>query len=749
MAGRPMIPGQIELAGTKLRLIYRLVTGVWTLESVPSQPVWHCEATAGVHVITPMGVEEQRDLSDATLVDYQDRTAGDGTRWLAVSRAWPDGLIVCQQFVLAPAADEIQIELRLRPPRGFASALRQLIPLRPTASDRPNLQLSTGPDGWQVFDLGWASDEPARVVPLTTNAAITTTGLAALVSRGGSQVTLAFLDASQAIGQFAFRSDGISGALHLSAAADFGTVDLHGDELSSGPLWLSLREMPGVLARFVELWREVHPTAKSRAGFVQWLPTDCNEGNGLPVSCDERVILDRLAVLASWPAAREIDVVTLPSEWAQKPGDWWADPERFPHGERVVAEVIRRQELCPGVVFAPLLVDQTSSLFQNHPTWLVRAPTGDPVVVSDGSTFGEDLFVLDPSQPAVREWLATLGQRLVSERFGVLQLDKLAVSVVSGWHAVGSISPLAAFSQTLGLLSKDLDSCTLVAAAAPLLASLEPADVLVAGAQPLSRADPSPLLRAFLGMTGRTLGAGPLLLDAESQSLDEARAAATVACFAGGAMTLVGDLSALSAERNAIVRVCLPPFPGAVLPRDLGTPGAPRVFATPVHTDWDEWLIVLAVNPSTAPICLIQSLAELGLPPGGYHAFEFWTQSYLGVLGKRLIVEQIPPGGCAVVGLKELKDQPQLVGTSLHVSLGATTIKSASYKPAARCLEMAVGSAGDREGTLTVTLPRGWSAGSIRGTGGDFAVRMVEERLAQIWLRFRDVADIAVDFWGE
>src|SRR5579883_3051667 len=187
VAGRPMIPGQIELAGTKLRLIYRLVTGVWTLESVPSQPVWHCEATAGVHVITPMGVEEQRDLSDATLVDYQDRTAGDGTRWLAVSRAWPDGLIVCQQFVLAPAADEIQIELRLRPPRGFASALRQLIPLRPTASDRPNLQLSTGPDGWQVFDLGWASDEPARVVPLTTNAAITTTGLAALVSRGGSQ----------------------------------------------------------------------------------------------------------------------------------------------------------------------------------------------------------------------------------------------------------------------------------------------------------------------------------------------------------------------------------------------------------------------------------------------------------------------------------------------------------------------------------------------------------------------------------
>ena len=750
-SGRPIGAGRLELRGTTLCLVYDLATGGWTLESVPEagRPNWRCLATAAVELVTPIGVAERRDVGHATLLDCQEQTADDGTRTLEVSRVWADGLTACQRFRLAPGADEIQIELRLRAPRQFAPALRQLVPLCPPAPSEANVQLAVGSDGWQVLDLGWTSDESARVVCLNEQAQVSATGLAALTSHGGSQLTLAFLDAREAIGQFAFAGTNAADAVRLSAAADFGTIDLGGDERTSGVLWLSLRPVPAVLERFAEVWRSAHPLSRERMSLVQWLPNDCDEGDGGPLPTNEREILNRLGALASWPSRREIDVVTLAAEWVETPGDWWADPDRFPNGLHALTQAIHRQEYRSGIALTPLLVAPDATVCQNHPTWLVRAATGDPIAVSDGQTRGADLFVLDASQAEVREWLAALGQRLATERFGIVQLEALAASVVSGRRASRSTSPLAALIEGLQSIRGGLAGVPVVAASAPLFASLEHADVLVSDARPSRRADPSPLLRAFLSLTGRTTAAGPLALDGVGQSLDEARAAATVACFAGGAITLTGNLADLPAERSAIARACLPPFLGTVLPIDLGRPGAPRRFVAPVHAGWDDWLIVLALNPSTSAIALVEPLADLGLPVGRYHAFEFWTQSYLGILDRRLIIEHIAPGGCAVVGLKAVEDYPQIVGTSLHVSLGATGIHSATFHPTERCLGVAVGSSGDRDGTISVALPGGWSVGSVRGTGGEFAVRIVEDRLAQIQLRFRDVADLELEFWAE
>ncbi|HUX87749.1 MAG TPA: alpha-galactosidase, partial [Chloroflexota bacterium] len=689
----------------------------------------------------------RRSVDTATPSDCRDQTADDGTRTLEISRAWSDGLTACQTFVLAPGADEIQIALHLRAPRQFAAALRQLIPLCPPGPSAANLQLAVGPHGWQVLDLGWSSDEPARLVPLADNAPVSATGFAALTSGTGSQLTLAFLEARAAIGQFWFAGTAATDAVQVSAAADFGTIDLYGEEQSSGTLWLSLRTLPAALERFAEVWRSVHPSSAQRLSLVQWLPNDLDEGNGEPLPTNEREILNRLGALAGWPVRREIDAVTLAAEWAEKPGDWWVDPERFPNGLPAVTQAIHRQEYRSGVTLTPLLVAPESAVCQNHPTWLVRGATGDPIAVSEALTRQVDRFVLDASQSEVREWLAALGQRLAAERFGIVQLEALAASVVSGWRASGPTSPLAALVQAMESLRGGFVGGTSVASGTPLLASLDRADVVVSDVRPLRRADPSPLLRAFLSLTGRTLGAGILALDAEGQSLDEARAAATVACFAGGAMTLAGELADLPTERSAIARACLPPFLGTILPIDLGRPGAPRLFVAPVHAGWDEWLVVLALNASTSPIALIESFAELGLPDRPYHAFEFWSQTYLGILDRRLIVEHIAPGGCAVVGLKAVRDHPQLVGTSLHVSLGATGIHSVRFNPAERWLGVAVGSSGDREGTISLAVPRGWSVGSLRGTGGEFAIRMVEEHLAQIHLRFRDVADLEVGLW--
>ena len=457
----------------------------------------------------------------------------------------------------------------------------------------------------------------------------------------------------------------------------------------------------------------------------------------------ESTVLDTLSGVASSGIGETVDAAIVPPGWESRTGDWRPDPERFPGGLRALRDTILTQHVKAGLALSPRLVARSSEVYQSHPEWILRSPTGGPILAG---TAADELYILDGSQSEVQDWLRSLGNTISIEwGFALARSIDSTAAIQAGWRSNGACSPVATYRAGLGALRSGLSYSQLIVGGGPLFAALDLADAIETSARPVRSADPTPLLRAFLGDVGPLTSAGLTWLDVPGQTLDQACAAATIATFAGGLVQFAGGLAALSPERRQVARVCLPPFQGAVLPLDPFVPGGPRLFGAQVRQSWDDWLLLIALNPTDRSIAIVAGLAELGLA-GRHHAFEFWSQSYLGIVDRRLALDNVPPGGCAVVALRPVQSTPQVLGTSLHVSLGAVDLQDARFDPDAGSFHLSVGVAGDRAGTVTFYVPLGWRAGTIRGTGGTFSLEILSGRVVQLHLDFRDVADVDLEF---
>lgn len=740
--------GTVVVTARSLRFAYDLATGHWTIDGLVDGFSWRCEATSRVDLVTPLGQLEERDVASATLVSCRETSApGEVTRRLEVWRAWPDGLAVGQRFVVWTDVGDCTVELVVRAPATFRPALRSLTPLAIPTDRLINLQLRSEssariePLDWRILDIGWVADEVARIVSLLDEGEVVATGFAALgADRVPFELVMGLLDPGQAIGQYQFRRGEDTTGVGVTASAALDLLDLGAAEVHSGPLWLLAAPWDRAIPRFIDRWHATHP-GRGGPPLVQWHLPARNLAE-----MTESFVLDELAMAATWEGLTSVDAATLDPGWPRGPGDWTVDPLRFPHGLRAIRDAMHEQELRAGLRLAPFLVSRESAAFRLSPTSVVRSPAVDPVEVAPGEP---TVFALDLTQDAVLARIRALGRQIVEEwGFDLVEAAELDQSVVSGWRADGTVSPIAAYRRGLQTFRSALSGRLLIAAEAPLFSSVDLVDGLLTTAVPLRRADAGPLLRTFLHALGASTGPAPVLVNAPDQTIDEARAAATIASFGGGLITLGDDLGSLPPERSEVLRVCLPPCHGLVpFPIDRWTPGGPRLFASHLPQPEDDYYLIVALNPADVSVAETVSLARAGIPPGRYHAFEFWSQSYLGVVSDRVVIERIAPGGCAVVALRLVRNEPQVIGTSLHVSMGGWVIQAARFDPRACRLQVVVGEAGTRQGTITVSLPRRWIPGPIRGTGGAFSVRQPMDGLAVVELRFKDVAELELEFW--
>ena len=749
--------GQIAVRGRDLTFDYDLATGAWSLTSHVRGRAWRWTATARVDLITPLGELDERDVASSALTSYQDLTTREGLdRHIQISRSWPDGLRVVQRFTLYGDGNDFTAEIAIRPPRNFRNALHGLSPVACPVGHLSNvhrhqslgdLDAASCPDHvdggvapWRVLDVGWTAAEPARALPLLLGDEAVATGIAALAANGDCQFVVGFLDTTASVGTYRFRAVSPLDAL-ADATAAFDTIDLGTGETTSGLLWIAPAPVDLAASRFVELWRRRHASRARLPVLVEW---DLDGGTSTPSS--EGEILGRLGEGRSRPWTSAIDGASMAAAWEHGPGDWTADPSRFPHGLRALRDVVRGQDLRAGIRLAPFLVARASASFQEWPASVVRSATGDPVTVGEEQS---EIYAQDLTQPTVRERLDQLGNLILDTwGFDVVDVEGLDASIISGWRADGRFSSIRAYREGMRRFRDALDGRPLVARDGPLFATLDVTDAVSTDCRSLRRADPTPLLRSFLGGTGTLTGPGPMTVNADDQTVDEARAAATIASFGGGFVALADDLGALPPERGAILQACLPPFRDRLLvPLDPFADEGPCLFACRVNQHWDEYVVLIALNPSDVPRARLIALSAMGLGSDRYHAFEFWSQAYLGILSGRIVLDSIPPGGCAVVTLRAARSIPQIVGTSLHVASEAAVLHRVCFDPKECRLQFAVGARGTREGTISVALPRGWAPGPIRGTGGLFSVCQISEDVAQISLQFRDVADLELEFW--
>jgi alpha-galactosidase len=171
-----------------------------------------------------------------------------------------------------------------------------------------------------------------------------------------------------------------------------------------------------------------------------------------------------------------VDVIQLDDGYERELGDWLELSPRFTSLARV-AERIRAQGRRAGIWLAPFLVGVSSAIAAEHPEWILRGESGDPVFAIHN--WGQDPYALDVTHPGVRDYLTTVLRSFVDMGFDFFKLDFLYAAALDGHRFDASLTATQAYRQGVAQLRSAIgDDAYLLGCGAPLLPSVGLVDAM-------------------------------------------------------------------------------------------------------------------------------------------------------------------------------------------------------------------------------------------------------------------------------
>jgi len=159
---------------------------------------------------------------------------------------------------------------------------------------------------------------------------------------------------------------------------------------------------------------------------------------------------------------------------------------------------------------------------------------------------------------------------------------------------------------------------------------------------------------------------GSKLTEAEVQS------AVTLVGLSGGMLILSDDLQRVSPERLKWVSKLTPNLNLCGLPLDLLDNEMPQVYRVELEHAGTVWQLVGIFNWIDKPADLHLIFSLFDYPSGAkLHVFDFWEERYQQTGAKELVFHAVPAHGCKLLRLCEVQGTPQVVGDTIHISMGA------------------------------------------------------------------------------
>ncbi len=432
---------------------------------------------------------------------------------------------------------------------------------------------------------------------------------------------------------------------------------------------------------------------------------------------DEADMMENIASAALLADEVPLKLVQLDEGYQSIWGDWTERNSRFPHPLKWLADRIRGSGFTPGLWLGPLTAHPQSQLATRHPDWLLRNTHGRPA--SPGLISGFMARALDPTHPGVEDYLNTLIRTVVHEwGFPYLKLDFMYAGALDGQRYNPHMTRAQALRHALSIIREAAgDETYLVGCGLPLGPAVGMVDAMRIGADTAPQWGPSygkigkflkrnpslPSLRnSLMNVATRawthnrwwTNDPDTLMVRDTQTSLtaDEVLAQVTLAGLSGGLTLVSDDLEALPPERRELIAALLPPLTEGVDVPDLFEAAMPETVVAPVAHPWDRWRLVGLFNWGDAPV--ERTLPDsLGLNrQQAYHIVDFWERRYLRLDGSSFApVLHLAPHGVALLGIRAVREAPQLVATTFHISQGA---------------EVSAWEAGMDAVSLTITLGR-------------------------------------------
>jgi hypothetical protein len=436
-------------------------------------------------------------------------------------------------------------------------------------------------------------------------------------------------------------------------------------------------------------------------------------------------------------------------------GPW--DSKKFPHGPQWLTNYIKSKGLRAGIWLVP---NAYAGAVDTHPDWYLHNKQGK--LIPDYSTPS-----LDSSNPEVLGFLQHLFNTLDDWGFDYYKFDgeHAIPQYVPGVDKTKlhdpAADPIAIYRERIALIRKTIGPDRFIEgcpAGTPLngigfFNSYFNGDDLYANWQGMYPLFSSINANGFLNglavyvMPGEGLELGEPFTAAEAArnrppsflnnikgretpvsgfgtTLPEARTVITYVALTGVAYPLASVMPELPAGRVNLIKATMPTLP--ILPVDLYSRGTDMEWDTFKHQQLDTYvtnypeILDLKVNGTLGVYDVVgvtnwtktsatKELAlsdKLGLASGAsYVAFDFWNQKLLGVFKDKISLD-VDPHDTRVLLLHPLRGEPQLLGTSRHIS-GSYSVRNVQWDSARRSLRGSSEMINGEPYTLWIHVPSG------------------------------------------
>jgi alpha-galactosidase len=237
--------------------------------------------------------------------------------------------------------------------------------------------------------------------------------------------------------------------------------------------------------------------------------------------------------------------------------------------------------------------------------------------------------------------------------------------------------------------------------------------------------------------------------DESNLVLNEMRTMASIIGLCGGMVLSSDNLASIRRGRLKYLKQVLPPFGRAAIPLDLFEREMPGLLALPVETDWGQWLVVGLVNWADRTTETTIDLADLELPKGCYHVYNYWRRRYLGTVEDHLTIKRHQPHETVLLLVKPVSNRPELLTSTFHVTQGGVEVSGIGWHGTwekGRTLVVELEKAGRQRGELLFAVPEPYRVKEVRLNGRRRGVKRVARGVISLGFSLRDRARVELDF---
>ncbi|QGQ98980.1 alpha-galactosidase [Paenibacillus psychroresistens] len=448
-------------------------------------------------------------------------------------------------------------------------------------------------------------------------------------------------------------------------------------------------------------------SAGSRFGWCSWYD--------LMDKITESSILETTERIADLKQRLPFDVIQIDDGYQLETGDWRCN-HKFPNGLLPIVLKIKETGAEPGIWLAPLAMHDRCGLLGLKPDYFQRNVKGE--LEGQASNWGPTSHWLDPTHPEVKAMLRQMIQDKKADGFTYFKIDFNTIGRKVRLYDKHK-TRLQAFRELYQLYREEIGEMGYLLACSGFTRGVagyaDSARIGPDSAAFWSAAHSCTILECIRSVGMNAIANGILFANDPDVTYIQPRNALTEDELRTwhGFVGLLGGLSLVSEplqqttmqspEAMRKLEWLRPSSPERGLPLRPGTERNTNHFGfISTRMEGNRFIAIQLFNDAEQSTDIPLDFPGLDEFDNKFHAWSFWDGAYIGLIDRSYISRGIPPHGSRLLRLTAANStsHPLLIGSDLHISLGAAEIAEVRSDAEDSTYEITFTDAGTRSGRL-------------------------------------------------